>query len=66
MQEIVKWCLVGGEDADYNNTIMFKEAWDHEDKNKHGKWCEAINKEITNMSKCQVWKRTKKNQIPTN
>ena len=33
MQEIIKWVLVGGEDANYNNPITFKEAWDHEDKN---------------------------------
>ena len=37
MQEIAEWYLVGGEDADYNNPITFKEAWDHEDKNERKK-----------------------------
>ena len=62
MQEIA----VGGEDADYNNPVTFWEAWDHEEENERKKWREAIHKEITNMTKCQVWKMTKKNQIPTN
>ena len=34
MQEISEWFLVGGEDADYNNPIMFQETWDHEEENK--------------------------------
>ena len=45
---------------------MFKEAWDHEDKNKRKKWRKAIHKDITNMTKRQVWKWTKMNQIPAN
>ena len=34
MQEIAEWCLVVGEDADYNNPITFQEAWDYEEENK--------------------------------
>ena len=60
MQEISEWCLVGGEYADYNNSITFREAWDHEDKNERKKWRKAIHKEITNMTKLQVWKRIKR------
>ena len=60
MQEIAEWCLVGGEDADYNYPITFKEAWDHEDRNEREKWREAIHKKITDMTKRQVQKRTKK------
>ena len=44
MQEVAEWCLVGGEHADYNNSIMFREAWDHERKSKFKKWCKAIHK----------------------
>ena len=60
MQEIAEWCLVGGEDADYNNPITFWEAWDHKDENEHNKWRKAIHKETTNMTKLKVWKRTKR------
>ena len=66
MQEIADQCLVGGEDADYNNPITFQEAWDYEEENKAKKQRKAIHKEITDMTKRQVWKRTKRNQIPTN
>ena len=66
MQEIFEWCLVGGKDSDCNNPITFKEAWDHEDENERKKWRKAIHKEITDMTKRQVWKRNKKNQIPAN
>ena len=51
MQQIINWCSVGGEDAGYNNHIMFKEVWDHEDKNECTKWRKAIHKEIANMTK---------------
>ena len=37
MQETAEWCLVGGEDSDYNNPTTFKEAQDHEDKHEHKK-----------------------------
>ena len=61
MQEISECCLLGGEDSDYNNPITFQEAWDHEEENKSKKWRKAIHKEIADMTKRQVWKRTKNN-----
>ena len=57
MQDIAEWCLVGGEDSNYNNPITFKGVWYYEDKDKHMKWHEAINKEIADMTNCKVWKR---------
>ena len=57
---------IAGENTDYNNPIMFKEAQHHEEKKKHMKWPEAINKEIADMTKQQVRKRTNKDQIPEN
>ena len=60
MQDIAKRCLVGVKDVDYNNPITFKETWYHEDKNEHTEWCEAIHKEIADMTRHQVWERTKR------
>ena len=51
MQEIAEWYLVGEEDTNYNNLILFKESWYHEDENKYMTWNEGITKEIDDISK---------------
>ena len=66
MNDIVEWCLVGGKDANYVNPATFNEAWNHPNKNKCQEWRKAIRKEINDMTKREVWRKTKKNQIPSN
>ena len=66
MQELVEWCLVGGEDADYTNPTTFNNTWNHVDENERIAWRDAIKKEINDMTKREVWRKTKKNLIPSN
>ena len=35
-------------------------------KNERQKWRDAIRKEINDMTKREVWRKTKKSQIPSN
>ena len=44
----------------------FIEAWDHPNPNSCPKWPEAIKKEFANMSKQQLWHKTKKSLMPPN
>ena len=66
MSDIVEWCLVGGEDADYVNPETFDKAWNHPIKNERQEWRDAIRKEINDMTNREVWRKTKKTQIPSN
>jgi hypothetical protein len=42
----------------------FDEAWNHDDPKGRGKWPDAIEKELCDMDKQQVWKIIKKEDIP--
>jgi Reverse transcriptase (RNA-dependent DNA polymerase) len=44
----------------------FDEAWNHENLAMRDKWREAINKELEEMNKKQVWEVIKKEEIPKN
>lgn len=44
----------------------FEHAWNHQDPKFREKWWEAINKEFDEMSKKEVWKVIKKEDIPKN
>ena len=66
MSDIAEWCLVGGEDANYVNPATFDEAWNHPIEKERQEWRDAIRKEINDMTNREVWRKTKKNQIPSN
>ena len=66
MNNIFKWCVVGGKDADDINPVMFDKSWTRQDKDKHQEWCDAIRKEINNMTKREVWHKAQKDQILKN
>ena len=44
----------------------FEQAWNHQDPKIREKWRDAINKEFDEMSKKEVWKVIKKEDIPKN
>jgi uncharacterized protein with HEPN domain len=44
----------------------FDEAWNHDDPKARGKWRDAIQKELFDMDKQQVWEIIKKEDIPEN
>ena len=66
MNNIAEWCLVGGEDADYVNPTTFDKAWNHPIEKERQEWRDAIRKEINDMTNREVWRKTKKTQIPSN
>ena len=65
MNNITKWCSVGIKNADYVNPVTFDKAWNHQDKDRHREWHNGIQKEINNMTKREVWRKAKKDQIPS-
>ena len=58
--------MVGREDTDYVNPETFGKTWNHQDNNKIRKLFDAIQKEISKMTKREVWRKAKKDQIPNN
>ena len=67
MQDIAKWCMVGGKDADYIIPATFDKSWNHQHDNRGGgEWHNTIQKETNNMTKREVWTKSKKDQIPNN
>ena len=61
MQNITEWCLVGGKGVNYIKPITFDDAWNHKEKSERQAWRDAIQKEISNMTKQEVWCKEKKN-----
>ena len=58
--------MVGGKDSNYVNSTTFDKAWDHLNENERQEWRNAICKEINDMTNREVWRKTKKNQLPSN
>ena len=66
INDIAEWCLVGGKDANYVSPVTFDDAWNHPEDVERQAWRDAIKKEINNMTKRDVWRKAKKDQIPSN
>ena len=66
MNDITEWCLVGGKDADYLNPVTFADAWNHLEDVERQAWRNTISKEINDMTKREVWRKAKTDQIPSN
>ena len=61
LSEIV---LVGATDESYKSPKTFEKAWNHENNYVRSKWSDAIEKEVENMEKNQVWRIMTKDQVP--
>ena len=44
----------------------FNKAWNHQDAKPQRKWHNAMYKELTNITKQQVWQKTSKSLMPPN
>ena len=58
--------FVGGGNDDYDNPVNFKDAWDHPVEKDKEKWRAAIRKEFQDMIKNKVWKKYRKENVPSN
>ena len=58
--------FVGGGNDDYDNPMNFKDAWDHPVEEDKEKWRAAIRKEFQDMIKNKVWKKYRKENVPSN
>ena len=60
MNDISEWCLVGGEEAYYVNSVTFDDTWNHPEDVRRQAWRDAIKKEINDITKRDLWRMAKK------
>ena len=58
--------LVGGTDDTHENPMQFNKAWNHSDENEKTCWRAAIEKELKDMMKRNVWRHTNRENVPNN
>ena len=57
--------LVGGTDNTHENPILFEGAWNHPDEDEKLYLQRAIEKELEDMMRMNIWRHTNKKSVPS-